>query len=144
MDATTDHDRLDTGRLWAGGSATALVAALIAVAGIVITRGVFGVPVLAPKGDGVWGNANTVTYAFCAAGGAFAATGLLHLLLVTTPRPGRFFTWFMILLTAIGTALPLTLGMDSPSVLATAVINFVIGIATLTILNGVARSAQRR
>ncbi|MEV4314010.1 hypothetical protein [Actinocrispum sp. NPDC049592] len=49
MAATTDDYRRDTGRLWAGGSATALVAALIAVAGIVVTRGVFGVPVLAPS-----------------------------------------------------------------------------------------------
>ena len=37
------------GRLWAGGAATAVVAALIAVVGILLARGVFDVPVLAPK-----------------------------------------------------------------------------------------------
>lgn len=133
--------RLAAGRLWAGGMATAVVAALIAIAGIVITRGLFDATVLAPQHDGVWGNANTVTYAVCAAAAAIAATGLLHLLAVTTPRFSQFFTWIMVLLTAIGTALPLGLGLDGPSMLATAIINFVIGIATMSTINSVARSA---
>ena len=40
---------VDTGKLWAGGLATAVVAALIAVVGIVIARGIFHIPVLAPN-----------------------------------------------------------------------------------------------
>ena len=78
-------ERLDAGRLWAGGFATAVVA---------------------PKGAGLWGNANTTTYALAAGGAALAATALLHLLAVTTPRFGSFFTWIMSLATTIATALP--------------------------------------
>jgi hypothetical protein len=40
--------RVDAARLWTGGLATALVAALVAVVGVLIARGLFDVPVLAP------------------------------------------------------------------------------------------------
>jgi LuxR family transcriptional regulator, maltose regulon positive regulatory protein len=147
--ATSVHNRRwavssrPAGRLWAGGLATAVVAALIAIAGILIARGALDVAVLAPKGDGLWGNANTATYALAAAGAALAATALLHLLTLTTPRHGQFFTWIMVLLTAIAATLPLTLDFEESAMLATAVINLVIGIAIMSILNGIARSATR-
>jgi hypothetical protein len=127
---------LDAGRLWAGGLATALVAALVAVAGIVVTRGVLGVPVLAPKGEGLWGNANTATYALSAGAAALAATALLQVLALTTPRYGRFFTWIMALLTAIAATLPLGLATGLASRVATAVIT--------TTRGAVARTAIRR
>src|SRR5438874_1789128 len=88
---------VNAGRLWAGGLATAVVAALIAVVGILIGRGLFGVEVLAPKGAGVWGDAHTGWYALGAAFAGLAATGLMHLLLFYTPRPMRFFGWVMTL-----------------------------------------------
>jgi hypothetical protein len=135
---------IDAGRLWSGGLATALVAALIAVTGIVITRGVFDVPVLAPKGDGLWGDANTVTYALSAAAAAVVATALLQVLAMTTPRYGRFFTWIMALATAIAATLPLGLATGVPSRIATAVINLVLGVAITSTLNAVARTAIRR
>jgi hypothetical protein len=134
---------LDAGRLWAGGLATAVVAALTAVAGILITRGVLGLAVVGPKGDGVWGNASTATYALVAGGAALAATGLLQLLAATTPRYGRFFSWIMGLLTAIAAVAPLSLDLNLASRLATAVINLVIGIAIISILTGIARGATR-
>ncbi|MGW4519932.1 DUF6069 family protein [Amycolatopsis sp. NPDC004378] len=134
--------RLQAGRLWAGGAATAVVAALTAVTGIVITRALSDATVLAPQGDGSWGAANTTNYALCAAGAALTATALLHLLAATTPRFARFFTWIGTLLTAIATALPL--GLGGSSALATAIINFVIGVVIVSTLNGVARSAVVR
>ena len=36
---------VDAGRLWAGGAATALVAALIAVVGVLVARGIFDVSI---------------------------------------------------------------------------------------------------
>jgi hypothetical protein len=134
---------LDAGRLWAGGLATAVVAALIAVVGILIARGVLGLAVVAPKGDGVWGDASTATYALVAGAAALAATGLLQLLAVTTPRYGRFFGWIMGLLTAIAAVAPLGLDLDLASRVATAVINLVIGIAITSILKGIARGPAR-
>lgn len=137
------HGKLDAARLWSGGVATAVVAALIAVVGILLCRGVLDVAVLAPKGEGVWGNANTVTYALVSAGVALAATGLMQLLSVTTPRFQTFFSWIMVLLTAIAVVVPLSLQVDWAPKLSTAAINLVIGIAITAILNGVAHSAYR-
>ncbi|MBW4720521.1 DUF6069 family protein [Saccharothrix obliqua] len=135
--------KVDAGRLWAGGVATAVVAALIAVVGILIARGLLGVAVLAPHGEGAWGNANTVTYALGAALAGLLATGLLNVLLVGTPRSVQFFTWIMLLLTAIAVLLPLTIGgLEGPGI-ATAVINLVLGVSITVILNGVGRSAIR-
>jgi hypothetical protein len=136
--------RLDAGRLWAGGLATALVAALVAVAGIVVTRGLLHVPVLAPQGDGMWGNANTLTYALYSGAAALLATALLQVLALTTPRYGRFFTWIMALATAIATALPLGLATDMTSRVATAVLNLMLGIAITTTVSAVGRTAIRR
>ena len=36
-----------------------LVVALIALVGVVVFRGVFGIPILAPEGHGVWGDVST-------------------------------------------------------------------------------------
>jgi len=75
---------------------------------------------------------------------ALAATGLMQLLSVTTPRFQTFFTWIMVLLTAVAVVVPLSLSVEWEQKLATAIINLVIGIAITSILNGVARSAYRR
>lgn len=136
--------RLDPARLWSGGAATAVVAALLAVVGILLARGVLNVPVLAPKGEGVWGNANTWTYALASAAIALAATGLMQLLSITTPRYQKFFTWIMVLLTTVAALVPLSLPVEWEHKLATGLINLVIGIAITSILNSVARSARER
>ena len=43
---------LDMRRLWVGGVATAVVAALIVLVGVVIARGILGISVLAPASAG--------------------------------------------------------------------------------------------
>ena len=50
---------VDARQLWSGGAATAVVAALIALAGILVCRWLFSIPVLAPRQDGAWGDAST-------------------------------------------------------------------------------------
>jgi Family of unknown function (DUF6069) len=134
---------MDAGKLWAGGLATAGVAALTATVGILIARGVLGIPVLAPKGDGVWGNASTAGYALGAGVSALVATALLQALAATTPNPSRFFSWIMSLVTTIATVLPLTLDVPTAARVATAAINLVLGIAITTTLNAIARTATR-
>jgi hypothetical protein len=89
-DGSGRRPRVDAGRLWTGGLASAVVAALVAVVGVVIARGLFDVPVLAPTGEGTLGDVSTARLAFLAALAALLATGLMHLLLVSTPRPFRF------------------------------------------------------
>jgi hypothetical protein len=89
------HDELDldepavpsASRLWTGGVATAVVAALVVVAGVYICRGVLGIPAVAPSGAGSLGNSSTAVYAGLAAASALLCTGLLHLLLLEVPRP---------------------------------------------------------
>jgi hypothetical protein len=131
------------GRLWAGGAATAVVAALIALVGILLARGVFGVPVLAPKGEGTWGDADTAKYAFYCALGALVATGLLHLLLISTPRPLKFFRWIIGLATVAAALAPFVANGTTSSKIATGVINLAVGIAIGTLLSGAARAAVR-
>lgn len=57
----------NAGRLWAGGAATAFMAALAVVAGVLIARGVLGIALLAPKAGGSFGNSSTAVYAALAA-----------------------------------------------------------------------------
>jgi hypothetical protein len=125
---------VDAGRLWAGGVATALVAALIAVVGILLARGVFDVAVLAPKRNGTWGNANTLTYAVCAFAFGLLACGLMHLLLLSTPSPYMFFGWVLALCTLIGALVPFTTGAHTAPKVATAVINVLIGLAVWSLM----------
>src|SRR4051812_47385748 len=133
---------IDARRLWAGGVATAVIAALLAVVGLLIARGVFEVEVLAPKGEGVWGNASTTTYALVAAAVALLATGLMHLLSVATPAPSQFFGWIMVLVTLIAVVLPLTLTVAPSAKIATAAINLVIGLVIAAVVNSMAASAR--
>jgi hypothetical protein len=132
---------VDAGKLWAGGLATAVVAALVTVAGIVVSRGLFHVPVLAPKGEGVWGDASTGWYAFGAAMVSLAATGLMHVLLLFTPRPLLFFGWIAALATVVAVLVPLSLGGDLAPRMATAGLNLVLGIAIGSLVAGSGRSA---
>jgi hypothetical protein len=134
---------VDAGRLWTGGVATALVAALVAVVGVLIARGLFDVPVLAPTGEGALGNASTLRLAAFAAIAALLATGLLHLLLLSTPQPRRFFTWIITLATIAAALIPFLTGADLDQKIATAAITLVVGLAIGSLLSGVARSAVR-
>jgi hypothetical protein len=135
--------RVDAARLWTGGLATALVAALVAVVGVLIARGLFEVPVLAPTNEGALGNANTARLAVLAAVAALLATGLMQLLLLSTPRPFRFFTWIISLLTLVAVLAPFMTDAKLATKVATAVIFLVIGMAIGSLVSGAARSATR-
>ena len=142
-DGSGRRPRVDAGRLWTGGLATAVVAALVAVVGVVIARGLFDVPVLAPNGEGTLGDASTARLAVLAALAALLATGLMHLLLVSTPRPFGFFAWIVALLVVVAVLAPFTTGASLDTKVATAAINLVVGLAIGTLVPSVARSALR-
>lgn len=133
---------IDAARLWAGGVATAVVAALTAIVGLLIARGVFHVTVLEPKGGGLWGSASGVTYALIAAVVALLATGLMQLLYLAVPAPGAFFSWIMVLLTLIAVVVPLTLSVPVSQKAATAAINLVIGLVITIVVHGMAARAR--
>ena len=135
---------VEPGPLWAGGVATAVVAALIALAGVLITRWLFAVPILAPRQDGAWGNVSTGMYVLSAAGAALVATALMHLLLLTTPRPQVFFGWIIVLATLVAVVFPFSTTAPLEQKLATAAVNLVLGIAIGTLTIQVAARAVRR
>ena len=153
---TTDEDpatetagssdrRVDAKTLWSGGAATAVVAALIALVGILVCRWLFNVPILAPRQDGAWGAASTAGYAVAAAAAALAATAIMHLLLLATPRPRLFFTWIIGLATVIAVVFPFSTTAPLSQKVATAIINLVLGCAIGSLISGVAaRSIRRR
>ena len=135
---------LNAGRLWAGGVATALVAALIVVAGVYIARSILGIAVLAPAAAGSFGTAATAVYAIFAAAAALAATGLLHMLLLGAPRPMAFFTWITGLATVVAVVAPFGQSAPLSSKVFTAIINLIAGVAIISLLSGVARSSVRQ
>jgi hypothetical protein len=135
---------VEPGPLWAGGVATAVVAALIALAGVLISRWLFSVPILAPRQDGAWGNVSTGMYVLAAAGAALVATAIMYLLLVTTPRPQMFFGWIMALATLVAVVFPFSTTAPLEQKLATAAVNLVLGIAIWTLTMQVAARAVRR
>jgi len=136
--------RPDSGQFWAGGVATAVVAALIALVGILICRWTLGIPILAPAGDGAWGNAHTGEYVLLAACVALVATALLYLLVLGTPQPGLFFRWIMGLVTLAAVIYPFSTGAPLNQKAATAVVNLVLGCAIISLLTAVAARAVRR
>jgi Family of unknown function (DUF6069) len=143
--ASSPDRTVDARQLWSGGAATAIVAALIALVGILVCRWLFGIPVLAPRQDGAWGDASTAGYAIAAAAAALAATAVMHLLLLTTPRPQMFFGWIIALATVIAVVFPFGTAAPLSQKAATAVINLVLGAAIGSLIHGTAaRSIRRR
>ena len=134
----------DARQLWSGGAATAVVAALIALVGILVCRWLFNVPILAPRQDGAWGDASTAGYAITAAAAALLATAVMHLLLTATPRPLVFFNWIMALGTVVAVVYPFGTTAPLSQKVATALINLVLGATIGSLINGTAARLIRR
>jgi hypothetical protein len=142
--AAANRPRPDPAQFWAGAGATAIVAALIALVGILITRWTLNIPIMAPAGEGAWGNAHTAEYALLAAAITIVAAGLLYLLMISTPQPNTFFTWIMGLATLAAVVYPFSTSAPTDQKLATAIVNLVLGIAIISLLTMVAARAIRR
>ena len=132
--AATGRPVVAAGRLWAGGAATACVAALVAAVGVFVFGSVLGVelvrlPLVLSITDSL-----ALNYAVTAFVLAVAATGLAHLLWVTTPRPRVFFGWIVGLLTTAATLMPFAFDASLAAKVSTAVVNLAIGIAIGTLL----------
>ena len=136
-----DRVRLDYARFWAGAVATAVVAALIALVGILICRWTLGIPILSPAGAGAWGDAHTGEYVLAAAGIALVAAALLNLLALGAPRPGLFFGWIIGLATLVAVVYPFSTAAPVAQKIATAAVDLVLGIAIGSLLNAVASRA---
>jgi hypothetical protein len=138
---TGERPELDAARLWTGGVATAVVAALIGLVGILVAR-VFE-QFLPHTAGVVGGDQATILLCTLAAIGALAATGIAHLLLVSTPRPLAYLGWIVGLATAVATVLPLTTAASPVAGAATALIHLVIGLAIGSLVTGASIAATR-
>jgi hypothetical protein len=139
-----DGARLVNGaRLWSAGLATAVVAALVALVGVLIVRALLRIDLYAPRDAGAFGSSRTVVLCVGAAVAALAATGLAHLLLLSTPRPLAYLSWIIGLVTAVAVVLPFTYASSLALALSQAVIHLVIGIAIGSLVSGAAASALR-
>jgi hypothetical protein len=128
---------VDAAKLWAGGAATACVAALVAVVGVLICSGVLDVRLVRPALLLNITDSFALDYAITAVVLTMIATALAHVLLLSTPRPRMFFTWIIVLATVAGAAAPFAIGSETPSQVATACINAALGICVLSLLKSV-------
>ncbi|MGW6505310.1 DUF6069 family protein [Nonomuraea angiospora] len=133
--------KVNPARVWGGGVAAAVVAALIVVVGVMISKTLLGIRVLTPDGAPAYGSAATTGYAISAAALALVATLLLYILMLSTPEPNRFFGWIAGLGTVVITLLPFMNSAALVPQIATAVINLIIGIAIVSLLASIGRTA---
>lgn len=135
---------VNAARLWSGGVATAVVAALIGVVGVLVLRALFKVAVLGPANAGLFGDSGTIWLCLSGALAALIVTGLAHLLLLGTPRPLAYLGWIVGLLTAIATIWPFLQGGPLVIMIGTAVIHLVMGVVIISLVTGAAASASKR
>jgi hypothetical protein len=135
---------VDAKRLWSGGAATMLVAALVALVALLVCTVALDVTPVAPGwllGDG--SDATLATrFALTAAAAAFLATGLLHLLLLSTPRPIAFYHWIVTLVTIAAAVTPFAASGDLSEQIATCVIAVAVGLLVAILLPSVVRSGR--
>ena len=124
-------------RLWAGGAATACVAALVAAIGVLLFSSVLDIRIVQPPLLLTITNSLAVNYAATAFVAALLATALAHLLAATTPRPRMFFGWIVGLATVATMVVPFAADASMAGKVSTAVINMVVGIAIATLLTGI-------
>jgi Family of unknown function (DUF6069) len=135
---------VDAKQLWVGGIFTAIVAALVALLGVLVCRWLFNIPLLSPQSQGTYGDAHTTDVVLLAAAAALLATGLAHLLLVAAPRPMTFFSWIVGLITLLLVLYPFSTSAPISQKIATAAVVLVIGAVIGSLTNGVAARAVRQ
>ena len=135
---------VEVGRFWAGAAATALVAALIGLVAVIILERIFSLS-LVPPPDLFATGSHQAAFAIAGAVLALLAAGLLHVLILTTPRPRAFFGWIMALVVVVVTALPFAWTTDTTAAVLSGLVNLLIGVAIWSLLAGVAgRTIVRR
>jgi Family of unknown function (DUF6069) len=139
----SSRPQVDAGKLWPGGIATALVAALVALVGVLVCRWLLHIPLLAPKSDGAYGDAHTTGLVLISAAAALVATGLVHLLLLSVPRPLTFFAWIIGLATVLAVLVPFSTAAPLTAKIATAVVDLVLGVAIGSLISSVAARSVR-
>jgi Family of unknown function (DUF6069) len=142
--STSTKVHVNARTMWSGGAATAVVAGLTALVGVLVCRWLFDIPLLAPRSNGAYGDVHTTGFVLGAAAAALVATGLMHLLLLTTPRPRTFFGWIVGLVTTLAVVFPFSTTAPVSAKVATALVDLVLGVVIGSLIAAVAsRSVVR-
>jgi len=136
--------RVRAGVLWAGGLATAVIAALVALVATLVCESILGVDLLPAAAVGVLGWSDAASYPAGAAVLALLATAVLHLLMIAVPQPLRFFSWLLVLAGAALAAAPFAYDASLDRKVATAIVQVIVVIAIGTLSTGVAHRAVDR
>jgi len=75
---------------------------------------------------------------------ALVATGLIYLLMISTPRPQLFFGWIIGLATVVAVVFPFSTTAPLSQKVATGLVNLVLGIAIGSLVSGVSMRVGRR
>lgn len=133
----------DPGRLWAGGVVTALVAAGVALVGVLLVHKVPHAYLLSFDGTRKAADDAKTTLPLLAALVALVATGVLHLLMTTTPRAGQFFAWIGALVVVLIVLELFVAGDYKVAQFVTSAFYALIGLVIISSLYGVSRTAVR-
>ena len=134
---------LDATKLWTGGLATAAVAALAGLVGTLVIRVLFEYAPVGTAATHAFSTTNAGLPCLFAGVAALAATGVAHLLIVSTPDPLSYLGWIIGLSAAAAVVLPLLGGVPLAAAIAIAVVNLVIGLAIGSLVIGTAMAAPR-
>jgi hypothetical protein len=135
---------IDVKRLWAGGIASAVVAALVALVGMLVVRTAASIALYAPPEAGPLGDGSTLLLFLVAAAAALVATALAHLLLLGTPSPLTYFGWIVGLLTVAAAVAPFLSEESTGTALAVCVLHLVIGTVIGSLVAKAAAAASKR
>jgi hypothetical protein len=122
--------------------ATAVVATLIALVGVLVVRVVLRIAGYTLSGASGFGGSATVAVCVAAAAGALVATGLAHVLIITTPRPLTYLSWIVGLATAVAVVVPLVTGASLVLALGQAVVHFAVGMTIGTLVITAVRASR--
>jgi hypothetical protein len=131
---------VDGGRLWAGGFAAALLVTVIVLIGVLVGRGL-GVPRFAGDQTGTLAPGSVASYAVLWAASALLLTGALHLLMLLTTRPLRFFGAVAGLLVLAAVVAPFTAAAPLGVEVTGAFINLVAGMTAATLIGAIGSRA---
>jgi hypothetical protein len=138
-----EQARADAGRLWAGGVVTAIVAAGVALVAVMVSHKLLHTTLLNPDGSREAADDAMVMLPLLAAIVTIFATGLLHLLMTTTPQAPQFFAWIGALAIALVLLEVYLSASDVTGRLATGTVYLLLGVVIISSLSGVGRTAVR-
>jgi hypothetical protein len=133
--------RLDRVALWAGMVATALVASLLAVLGVMATQGLLGATVISPRGGVAFATTTGYELAVAAIVATVGAGVLVQLLMYVTPRPLLFFSLISALGTGVVAVWPFTTAAGVLDQVATSAVHLSLGVAIWLLTATVVRHA---